>query len=77
MQLIDASSIIYAWDNYPINQFPSFWAWLAEEVHGEMLTMPQPVFEEVSHNSPECHSWLKQNGMKILPVTNFVLIEAL
>jgi len=32
MSLFDASSIIYAWDNYPPELFPPLWDWLEEEL---------------------------------------------
>ena len=32
MQTFDASSMIYAWDNYPIEQFPPLWDWMGVQV---------------------------------------------
>ncbi len=77
MHLLDASAIIYAWDNYPIQQFPKLWEWLAELVKDGDLKIPEVAFEETEKNSPECGQWLKDLGIEKTPITQVVLIEAL
>ncbi|MFM5335809.1 DUF4411 family protein [Aeromonas enteropelogenes] len=77
MQVFDASSIIYAWDNYPIEQFPILWKWLAERVQQGAIQMPQVAVEEVGHKYPECANWLSQAGLHKLPVNEVILLEAL
>ncbi|MFM4938139.1 DUF4411 family protein [Aeromonas enteropelogenes] len=77
MQVFDASSIIYAWDNYPIEQFPMLWKWLAERVQQGAIQMPQVAVEEVGHKYPECANWLSQAGLHKLPVNEVILLEAL
>ena len=47
MQVFDASSIIYAWDNYPIQQFPGLWEWIATQIEAELVTMSSVAFELV------------------------------
>lgn len=39
MLVFDASSALYAWDNYPIEQFPPLWAWLALRIAKGQLTI--------------------------------------
>ena len=77
MQVIDASSMIYAWDNYPVEQFPGLWEWMASEVEAGNLVIPSVAFDEVSHKVSECCDWLKDNGIKKIKVTNAILQDAM
>ena len=72
MRVIDASSIVLAWDIYPIDQFSKFWLWVESNLKAETLLMGQPNFDEVGHVSPDCHSWLASN-LTVLPVDNEVM----
>jgi predicted nucleic acid-binding protein len=77
MQVFDASSMIYAWDNYPVRQLPGLWEWMAEQIEQRNLVMPNVAFEEVAHKTPDCSEWLKANDLKRLQTTNAVLHEAM
>ena len=77
MQVLDASSALYAWDNYPIDQFPSLWAWLEQQIAIGQLAIAAVALDEVSHKSPECASWLKPRRIAVLPVTQAILLDAL
>lgn len=61
MPVIDASSVVHAWDNYPINNFPKFWNWINTELVGGSIVIPVVAFMEIGHVSPDCHDWLKGN----------------
>lgn len=76
MHVFDASSIIHAWDNYPIENFPPMWEWLAGQIEAGEFTIPQVAMEEVAKKSPDCGEWLKDHEIKILPLTNAVLQQA-
>ncbi|CAK0769977.1 DUF4411 domain-containing protein [Gammaproteobacteria bacterium] len=77
MQIFDASSIIYAWDNYPISQFPGLWEWLASEIKKKNLVMPSVAVEEVENKTPDCCKWLKENELEQLKIGNSILREAI
>lgn len=77
MQGFDASSMIYAWDNYPVDQFPGLWDWLAREINEQRLVMSVVAFNEVSVGTSDCTSWLHDVGLRRLDVTNAVMQEAM
>lgn len=76
MQVFDASSMLYAWDNYPVAQFPGLWRWMADHVARGVIQMPEVAVDEVGHKAPECVSWLKDAGLQKMPVTEAILLEA-
>lgn len=77
MHTLDASSIIYAWDNYPSTQFPGLWNWLAGEIQAQRLSIPTVALEEVGHKSPVCATWLKSQNIRRLHMGNDVLQAAM
>ena len=77
MQVFDASSMIYAWDNYPLRQFPRFWDWLAKQIKDNQLVMSVVAYEEVERSTPDCAAWLKGNDLERLVITNEILQHSL
>ena len=77
MQVLDASSIIHGWDNYPILQFPGLWEWISEQIEQKTLVMPTVAFGEVNAKTPECALWLKEAGISLLDPDNTILEEAI
>lgn len=76
MRVFDASSVIYAWDNYPIDQFPPLWDWMASQIEAKELIMPSVAFDEVNHKTPDCGVWLKDNNLEQLAINNAILQDA-
>ncbi|WP_374354460.1 DUF4411 family protein [Chitinimonas sp.] len=76
MQEFDASSMIYAWDNYPEAQFPGLWAWFGERINAGLIRMSAVAFDEVDHKVPECSAWLRDANLERLPVSEAILLEA-
>lgn len=52
MPLFDASSIIHAWGNYPLELFPPLWDWLSQEIVDGNLAIPGVALEEVAKKTP-------------------------
>lgn len=76
MHVFDASSMIYAWDNYPLQQFPPLWKWMAEQIVRNDLVMSSIALEEVAHKTPECSDWLKEHNLQKVDVANAIIQEA-
>lgn len=76
MHTFDASSIIHAWDNYPLEQFPPLWDWLANLIASGGLTIPTVALDEVAKKTPECAQWLKDNQIMVLPLEDDILLQA-
>ena len=76
MQVFDASSMLHAWDRYPIAQFPGLWAWMADRVAQGVIRMSEVAVDEVGHKAPECVDWLKIAGLQKIPVSEAILVEA-
>ena len=77
MQVFDASSMIYAWDNYPVRQFPGLWEWMARQIEEKELVMPSVALDEVSHKAPDCSAWLKDNELTQLEINNEIVQRAM
>ena len=77
MQVLDASSIIYAWDNYPLRQFPPLWKWIASQINANTLVISKVAHdEEVRPKVPELAKWLEEKGIERLKVTDEIIQEA-
>ncbi len=76
MQTFDASSTIYAWDNYPINQFPSLWAWMGKQITEGTFVMTRVAFEEVESKYPPCAEWLKTQEVTLTNITDEIVQKA-
>ncbi len=77
MHTLDASSILHAWDNYPLTQFPGLWDWLAAEIQAQRLSIAVVALDEVGHKSPDCATWLKSQNIRRLAMSNDVIQAAM
>ncbi len=77
MRVLDASAIIYAWDNYPPAQFPRLWGWLANQLKTHELAISAVALEEVAHKAPDCATWLKNAEVLRLPISDAVVMTAM
>ncbi|WP_374486538.1 DUF4411 family protein [Zoogloea sp.] len=77
MQVFDASSIIYAWDNYPVQQFPGLWEWMEARINDASIMMSSVALGEVHTNSPDCWQWLRDADLQTHDVSNAILQESL
>ena len=62
MRVLDASSALHAWDNYPIENLPTIWSWLESELSAGGIVVPRVALDEIGHISPECRQWLHDIG---------------
>jgi predicted nucleic acid-binding protein len=74
---LDASSILHAWDNYPLTQFPGLWDWLAAEIKAQRLSIAVVGLDEVGHKSPDCVTWLKSQNIRRQASSNDVIQAAM
>lgn len=77
MPVFDASSMIYAWDNYPIKQFPGLWEWIATQIQEKKIAMPTVAFDEVEGKTPDCADWLHSYDIELVEINNPILMEAM
>lgn len=77
MLVFDASSMIYAWDNYPAQQFPGLWEWVASQIAEKELVIPIVAFEEVASKAPDCAEWLENEGIEKLEIGGAILQDAM
>lgn len=76
MPVFDASSLIYAWDNYPEPQFPAVWEWIASQFTAGGFVLPSVAHEEVGYKTPECVDWLRAHAVTITAISNSIIQEA-
>ena len=69
MHMFDASSAIHGWDNYPINQFPRLWDWIAQCINEGDIAMSDVALTEVNDKSPDCGQWLRDAGLSPVVIT--------
>lgn len=77
MQTFDASSVIYAWENYPPRQFPPLWRWIAARIADNTFSIPSVAFEEVRRRLQECAQWLADQDIERIAMSNDILQEAM
>lgn len=77
MQVFDASSAIYAWDNYPIHKFSKLWDWLSSQINLKALSISSIAMSEVEINSPDCWEWFRSENIQTHAITNAMLQESL
>lgn len=73
---LDASSIIYGWDNYPPGQFPPLWRWIGSQVDTGAFVMSKVAYEEVKQHAPDCAKWLDDEGLQQVTVSADIAQEA-
>ncbi len=73
----DASSIIYAWDNYPIENFPPLWRWVGGQIANNTFGMSEVAFQEVEYKAPECAGWLRKQNVTQTRMMSEIAQEAL
>ena len=77
MYSFDASSMIHAWDNYPIENehFESLWDWIAERIEHHEFVISEVALKEVGDKIPECGKWLKDHNIEVHERTASILLQ--
>jgi len=70
MLTLDASSIIYGWDNYPIAKFSKLWAWIEQQIGAREFAIPDVAYGEVEARAPDCYAWLDAVGVAVIDTTD-------
>lgn len=70
MYHFDASSIIHAWDTYPIDSvhFDSFWDSFKKKLNTRIFLVSETAAEEVERKAPDCYNELKTH-LSPIPLT--------
>jgi len=78
MYSFDASSVIHAWDNYPIDNelFEPLWEWFADKVEVQEFNISEIALAEVTAKIPECGKWLKDHQIEVFKISPNILLEA-
>ena len=78
MYSFDASSMINAWDNYPISNshFKSLWQWFSDQINNKQFNISKIALQEVHHKLPYCGDWLRNNQIKAYPLSAVNLLMA-
>ena len=79
MYSFDASSMVHAWDKYPIKNthFESLWVWIAGQINCENFSMPEIALTETTSKAPECGEWIKSHNIKRHQITPNILAHAI
>ena len=77
LHAFDASSLVYLWDNYPNDQFPTLWDWIGGEIDSGKIRVSSVALDQVCDKFPDCGNWIKQFKVNMLPVTNKVVETAM
>ena len=76
MRHADTSSIVHAWDSYPIEIFPRLWEWIEDEVRNGELLFCRTAMDEILKVSPDCGKWLGTVPATITPIENNAVQKA-
>lgn len=77
MHHLDASSVLYAWENYPINLFPKLWNKLEEMIRSNYLSISKVALNEIENHSKDCNRWLRNQSIATIRVDSTIIQRTL
>jgi hypothetical protein len=78
VRVIDSSSLLHGWDDYPISNFPRLWEWMASEVAMRSILVPRVVLEEIERICQDCRQWVGEvDGFTAIEIDNSIVSEAI